>query len=53
MVIFLCVPFSICYGLYITKNPWCLLGLAFCYNLKSRSKDKNKQYNVESKIEEN
>lgn len=54
IVIFLCVPLAVCFGLYITKNPWCLLALAFCYGCGTkRNKDKNSNNeNTELKMEE-
>lgn len=49
---FLVIPLTVCFGLYITKNPLCLIGLMLCYKLEHNSKDENDDKNVNQKIEE-
>lgn len=43
ITVFLIVPLTVCFGLYITKNPWCLLGLMFCYGSRGNKKDEVNQ----------
>ena len=43
ITVFLVVPLTVCFGLYITRNPWCLIGLMFCYSSRPNNKGKTNQ----------
>lgn len=51
----LSVPLTVCFGIYFTRNPWCLIGLALCYGykIKGNKKDKtNHDKDDKQKVEE-
>lgn len=49
---FLVVPLTICFGLYITKNPLCLIALILCYKLNGNKDKTNHDKDDKHKVEE-